>query len=64
LTAATEHGACVLRTTDTGRVTVGARADLILYRGDVEQGRFELARVLVVVKDGVRFVADGRWVAN
>ena len=64
LTAATEHGARVLRTADTGRLTVGARADFILYRGDVEQGPFELARVLEVVKDGVRFVAGGRWVAN
>jgi imidazolonepropionase-like amidohydrolase len=64
LTAATEHGARVLRTADTGRLTVGARADFILYRGDVEQGPFEMARVLEVAKDGVRFVAGGRWVAN
>jgi imidazolonepropionase-like amidohydrolase len=64
LTAATEHGARVLRTGETGRLTVGARADFILYQGDVEQGPFALARVLEVAKDGVRFVAGGRWMAN
>ena len=61
LTAATAHGARVLRTVDTGHLAVGARADFILYRGDVEQGRFEIDRVLAVAKDGVRFVADGAW---
>ena len=54
----------MLRTADTGRLTVGSRADFILYRGDVERGPFEMARVLEVAKDGVRFVAGGRWVAN
>ena len=63
-TAATEHGARVPRTADTGRLTVGSRADFILYRGDVERGPFEMARVLEVAKDGVRFVAGGRRVAN
>jgi len=45
-------------------VPVGSRADFILYRGDVERGPFEMARVLEVAKDGVRFVAGGRRVAN
>ena len=55
LVAATEQGARVLRATDVGRLTVGSRADFVLYRGDVEDGPFEMARVLAVTKDGVRY---------
>ncbi len=62
LVAATEHGARVLRATDIGRLAVGRRADFVLYRGDVEDGAFEQGRVLAVGKDGVLFVADGRWI--
>jgi len=54
LMAATEAGARVLRTADTGRIAVGSRADFILYRGEVESGPFEVSRVLAVVKEGVR----------
>jgi imidazolonepropionase-like amidohydrolase len=52
----------VLRATDIGRLAPGTRADFVLYRGDVEQGPFDLARVLAVGKDGVLFVEDGRWI--
>lgn len=62
LAAATEHGARLLRTPDVGRLAVGNRADFILYRGRVDQGPFAMSRVMLVAKDGVRFVADGRWV--
>ena len=62
LIAATEHAARVLHTADVGRLTVGSRADFVLYRGNAEDGRFEQARVLAVGKGGVLFVADGRWV--
>ena len=55
LVAATEQGARVRRATDVGRLTVGSRADFVLYRGDVEDGPFEMARVLAVTKDGVRY---------
>ncbi len=34
----------------------------MLYRGNVEDGAFEQGRVVAVGKDGVLFVADGRWV--
>ena len=62
LVAATDGGARVLRATDVGRLAVGARADFVLYRGNVEDGPFELARVLTVGKDGVLYVDQGRWV--
>jgi imidazolonepropionase-like amidohydrolase len=62
LMAATANGARVLRAEDTGRLTVGSRADFILYRGDAENGPFDVARIVAVGKGGVRFVIDGRWV--
>jgi len=64
LVAATDGGARVLRATDVGRLAVGARADFVLYRGDVEQGRFDQGRVLAVGKEGVLFVEDGRWIGR
>jgi hypothetical protein len=61
LTAATEGGARVLGLDDVGHLRPGARADFVLYRGDVEQGAFDAARVRAVGKDGVLFVRDGAW---
>jgi imidazolonepropionase-like amidohydrolase len=61
LVAATDGGARVLRATDIGRLAVGSRADFVLYRGNVEDGAFEQARVLAVGKSGVLYVTDGRW---
>jgi hypothetical protein len=52
----------VLGLTDVGNLNVGSRADFVLYRGDVESGPFDAARVAVVGKGGVRFVTGGRWV--
>ena len=59
LIAATEGGALVLRTDDIGRLAVGSRADFVLYRGNVEQGPFDVARVLAVGKR--RRPLRGRW---
>jgi imidazolonepropionase-like amidohydrolase len=53
LIAATAGGARVLRLDDVGRLTPGSRADFVLYRGDVESGPFDAARVLAVGKAGV-----------
>jgi cytosine/adenosine deaminase-related metal-dependent hydrolase len=64
LVAATDGGARVLRGTDIGRLAVGSRADFVLYRGNVEDGGFEQARVLAVGKSGVLYVANGRWVGR
>ncbi len=61
LIAATEGGARVLGLTDIGRLAVGSRADFVLYRGNVEEGPFELSRVVAVAKDGVVYVAGGTW---
>jgi imidazolonepropionase-like amidohydrolase len=61
LIAATESGARVLGLTDIGRVAVGSRADFVLYRGNVEDGPFEMARVMAVAKGGVVYVAGGTY---
>ena len=61
LVAATEGSARVLQATDIGRLAVGDRADFVLYRGNVEDGGFEQARVLAVGKGGVLYVTNGRW---
>jgi imidazolonepropionase-like amidohydrolase len=61
LVAATERGADVLGAKDVGRITVGSRADFVLYRGNVEQGPFDRARVVAVAKDGVPYVLNGEW---
>jgi imidazolonepropionase-like amidohydrolase len=53
LIAATEGGARVLRVDDIGHLTPGSRADFVLYRGHVESGPFDAARVLAVGKAGV-----------
>jgi imidazolonepropionase-like amidohydrolase len=55
LTAATEHGARVLSWPDVGHLRPGARADFVLYRGNVEDGAFDMARVSAVGKGGVVF---------
>ena len=62
LVAATVNAARVLRNPAAGRIAKGGPADFVLYRGNVEEGAFELRRVLAVGKAGVLFVADGRWV--
>jgi imidazolonepropionase-like amidohydrolase len=57
LIAATEHGAQVLRMKDIGHLRPGARADFVLYRGNVEEGPFDVGRVLAVAKGGVLVTA-------
>jgi imidazolonepropionase-like amidohydrolase len=53
LIAATETGARVLRQHDIGYLRPGARADFVLYRGNVEEGPFDVERVIAVGKGGV-----------
>jgi imidazolonepropionase-like amidohydrolase len=62
LTATTATAARVLGDDRAGRLKIGGYADFVLYSGDVEDGRFELRRVVAVAKAGVLFVEDGRWV--
>jgi imidazolonepropionase-like amidohydrolase len=59
LVAATDGGARVLNMQDVGRLQTGARADFVLYRGDIEAGAFDAARVRAVGKGGVLFVNGG-----
>jgi imidazolonepropionase-like amidohydrolase len=61
LRAATEGGGRVLGVDDIGRLAVGSRGDFVLYRGNVEDGPFDAARVAAVGKGGVLFVNGGRW---
>jgi imidazolonepropionase-like amidohydrolase len=58
LAAATVGGARVLRLDDVGHLRPGARGDFVLYRGNVEDGRFDSARVIAVAKGGVLFRDD------
>jgi imidazolonepropionase-like amidohydrolase len=60
LRAATVNGARVLRQADIGHLGPGARADFVLYRGDVEQGAFDGARVLAAARGGVLVTSAGR----
>jgi imidazolonepropionase-like amidohydrolase len=53
LAAATVGGARVLRLDDVGHLRPGARADFVLYRGNVEEGPFDVSRVIHVGKGGV-----------
>jgi imidazolonepropionase-like amidohydrolase len=62
LTGATAAAARVLRDDRAGALKEGGYADFVLYSGDVERGRFDLARVRAVAKAGVLFVKDGVWV--
>ena len=55
LIAATVTGARVLKVDDVGHLRAGARADFVLYRGNVEEGAFDADRVVAVGKDGVVF---------
>jgi imidazolonepropionase-like amidohydrolase len=57
LVAATSNGARVLRLTDIGHLRPGARADVVLYRGDVQQGPFDVERVVAVGRAGVLVTA-------
>jgi imidazolonepropionase-like amidohydrolase len=59
--AATTTSASLMEST-TATLKIGDRADLILYRGDVRDGRFDRARVRTVVKQGILFVNEYRWV--
>jgi imidazolonepropionase-like amidohydrolase len=60
--AATTTGAALLGRTDVGRLDVGARGDLMLYRGRIDSGPFAIDRVRTVAKGGVLYVDEGRWV--
>ena len=66
LRAATDGGAQVLdqgakgpgeRRLEIGNLDVGSRADFVLYRGKVEEGPFDGARVIAVAKGGVLFLS-------
>jgi imidazolonepropionase-like amidohydrolase len=51
----------MLRRPDLGQIREGARADLVIYSGDLRE-RLDVTGVREVIKGGVIFVRDGRWV--
>ncbi len=59
LRAATSIPAALLGEPDIGRLVRGARADLVLYLGDIRDGAFDAARVVTVVKAGNILIERG-----
>ena len=53
--AATSRGAEALGLDDIGRIAEGARADLVIYSGDILNGDFSADRVDAVTKGGVLY---------
>lgn len=62
LQAATSKPARMLGDSSIGVLAVGASADLVLYRGNLAAGDFDGRNVWAVVKGGVVFVQEGKWV--
>jgi imidazolonepropionase-like amidohydrolase len=62
LEAATAGGGRLWGDPQAGRITVGAPADFLLYRGDPRRDGFDVGRVSTVAKGGVLFVENGAWV--
>jgi cytosine/adenosine deaminase-related metal-dependent hydrolase len=59
LRAATVNGAKALRDESIGTLKEGARADFLLFRGKLTEGRLDARRVERVVKGGVVHPVDG-----
>ncbi len=62
LIGATATPAQMVDRSDIGTLSVGAAADIVLYRGEMEAGTFDREFVDTVIKGGVIFAADGEWV--
>ena len=59
--AASSIPAEMLDRADIGRIAVGARGDVVLYTGDVDDGVFMRSGVSSVIKGGVIYVDGGEW---
>ncbi|WP_428407494.1 amidohydrolase family protein [Hyphococcus sp.] len=62
LAGATTTPAEMLGRDDIGVLETGARGDVVLYNGGLNAGEFDRMHVVAVIKGGVVYVADGRWV--
>ena len=62
IAAATEIPAGILDRRDTGVLQPGARADLVVYGGDISSTELSRDNVVAVVKGGVVYVANAEWV--
>ena len=60
--AATRIPSRMLEHDDIGRLSIGARGDVVLYRGEALGGDFARSKVEAVIKGGVIFVTNGQWV--
>jgi hypothetical protein len=55
---ATANGARFLRENDIGTIAVGARADLVVLRGDTTRSISDVRRVEWIMKDGLKYDSD------
>lgn len=62
--AATETAARLLGDSDVGHLNPGARGDLVVYRGRIDDGPLTVDRVRIVAKGGVVFVDEGKWLES
>jgi len=60
--AVTSRAAAFLAFGDAGTLSEGKRADIVLYAGELENGEFERRHVRDVIKGGILFLADYRWI--
>lgn len=51
----------MLERSDIGQIREGARADLLIYGGNLRE-TLDVGRIRDVIKGGVVFVRDGRWI--
>ena len=61
IAAATEIPAAILDRRRTGVLQPSARADLVIYGGDISSTELSRENVIAVVKGGVVYVANSEW---
>jgi len=62
IAAATEIPAAILNRPGAGVVRAGARADLVIYGGDISSEELSRENVVAVIKGGVVYVENSEWI--